>query len=499
MTDMTRPRVRWLRSIRLQAAALVLILIALPILIFAVLGNAEAERRLLMRNAVAETGGAIGAAIAPVLHDLWPADLSLLRTHLSRFTASDRSIKVLFRPKNSATGEPFYFVAAAPPISAQETESERQQLLRLGILPGRSEACTARLPNDRDASLLVNGTEVLTSATSVEGQAGCWVVVIATSEHRVLGAIEAMPYWERPEVRIAIGIYAVMALLIAAIFTGVWRGLLRFRRIALSSTQQPGFARTTGIPELATLATAFDSMVQRMRHGADMLRQAAEDNAHAFKGPIAVIRQVIEPRLRQTAVDNVSPRDSLRIIAIALERLDGLVQSARHLDTAAADLLEPKFSRVDLSALTRDFVRSHGAMSSTGQVRLEANIADGIAIDGQPEALEVILEALVDNAISFSPAGGRVLVQLEGNAGTASLAVRDDGPGVAPERLERIFDRYYTDRPVDAGNCTRSAAHFGIGLWLARQNAIGLGGSIAAANRAPRGLCVTVVVPLARP
>src|SRR5262249_32189227 len=153
-----------------------------------------------------------------------------------------------------------------------------------------------------NASLLVNGTEVLTSATSVAGLAGCWVVVIATSEHRVLGAIEAVPYWGRPEVRVAIGIYAVMALLIAAIFIGVWRGLLRFRRIALSSTHQAGFALTTEIPELATLATAFDSMVQRMRHGADMLRQAAEDNAHAFKGPLAVIRQVIEPRLQEAPV-----------------------------------------------------------------------------------------------------------------------------------------------------------------------------------------------------
>ena len=290
---------RWLRSIRLQAVALAVILIALPALIFTVLGNADVERRLLILNAVADAGDAIAAGLAPALHDLRPAELDTLRRELARFATEDRSIKVLLRPASATTAEAFYFVATAPPISPAQTEGQLQQLLRLGILPGLSQGCTARLLRDRDASLLDNGAQVLTSVTSVAGVAGCWAVVIATGERRVLGAIEARPYWSRREVRIAIAIYLLMAMLIAAIFAGVWTGLLRFRRLALSPTQQAGFARTTGIPELASLAAAFDSMVQRMKRSADMLRQAAEDNAHAFKGPIGTIRQAIEQPLRQ--------------------------------------------------------------------------------------------------------------------------------------------------------------------------------------------------------
>jgi two-component system sensor histidine kinase ChvG len=227
-----------------------------------------------------------------------------------------------------------------------------------------------------------------------------------------------------------------------------------------------------------------------------MLRQAAEENAHAFKGPIGVIRQVIEPQLRQTAVDDVRLLDSLRIVASALERLDGLVQSARYLDSATAELLVPELSRVNLSALARSFVGSYGAASATRQVHLEADIEDEITVSGQPETLEEILETVVDNAVSFSPVGGCVSVQLRCNAGSAVLSVRDDGPGVAQECLERIFDRYYTYRPDEKG-CSRNHTHFGIGLWLARQNTIGLGGSIIASNRDPRGLCVTVVLPTA--
>lgn len=484
---------RWLKSVRVQALGLLLILVILPALIFTVLGNAEAERRLLVRNAVEETGDAIAAGLAPILHDLWPADLAILQRNLARFAAPDRSIKVLFRPASDTAAEAFYFIATAPPISAEQTETERQQLLRLGILPGLSQGCTARLLRDRGSSLLDNGVQVLTSVTSVEGVAGCWAVVIATSESRVLGAIQIQPYWQRPEVRLAIAIYAVMALLIAAIFSGVWLTLLRFRRLASSPLQQTGFARMTGIPELASLANAFDGMVQRMRHSADMLRQAAEDNAHAFKGPIGTIRQAIERPLRaDPALDN-----SLRTVSLALDRLDGLVQSARYLDSAAAELLEPEFARVDLSKLVRGFVHSYGTMNAGRQVQLEADIADGIAINGQPETLEAILEALVDNALSFSAAGSSVVVRLARDANTAVLSVQDDGPGVAPERIGRIFDRYYSHRPADKACSGASGSHFGIGLWLARQNTIALGGQISASNRDPHGLCVTVVLPLA--
>ena len=327
--------------------------------------------------------------------------LDTLRRELARFATEDRSIKVLLRPASATTAEAFYFVATAPPISPEQTEGELQQLLRLGILPGLSQGCAARLLRDREASLLDNGAEVLTSVTSVEGAAGCWAVVIATGERHVLGAIEARPYWSRQEVRIAIAIYVLMAILIAAIFAGVWTDLLRFRRLALSPTQHAGFARTTGIPELAPLAAAFDSMVQRMKRSADMLRQAAEDNAHAFKGPIGTIRQAIEQPLRQALSRDQALHDSLRTVSSALDRLDGLVQSARYLDGAAAELLEPQLSQVDLSALARAFVRSYGTMNAARQVRLDVQIADGIGVTGQPETLETILETVVDNARQF--------------------------------------------------------------------------------------------------
>jgi len=111
--------------------------------------------------------------------------------------------------------------------------------------------------------------------------------------------------------------------------------------------------------------------------------------------------------------------------------------------------------------------------------------------------VESIVENLLDNAASFSPTGGEVRVRLQAQGTMATMTVEDEGPGVPQSALGRIFDRYYTDRRA-APRTEAESAHFGIGLWLARQNARALGGDIEAANRTPHGLMVTMRLPLER-
>ncbi len=95
-------------------------------------------------------------------------------------------------------------------------------------------------------------------------------------------------------------------------------------------------------------------------------------------------------------------------------------------------------------------------------------------------------------ALSFTSATGHVFLQARAAGEEAVLSVEDEGPGVDHANLDRIFDRYYSSRPEDCGS------HFGIGLWLVRQNAIELGGSVRADNRPTGGLSVTVRLPLRR-
>jgi two-component system sensor histidine kinase ChvG len=264
--------------------------------------------------------------------------------------------------------------------------------------------------------------------------------------------------------------------------------------VALAPTAAGSFAAATVVPEIMPVARAIDTMVQRLRGTADVLRQAAEDNAHAFKGPIATIRHAVEPLIGKAPTpQRLQP--ALAAVTASLDRLDGLVQSARRLDAATADLLEMAETRVVLSALVHALVADCRTMRAGQQVTVADALEPNLVVLGEPEVIESIVENLLDNALSFSPAGGTVMVNLSAEGEHARLNVSDEGPGVPAAGLPRIFDRYYSDRRLAPAGA--EGLHFGIGLWIARQNARALGGEITASNRVPRGLCVRLSLPLA--
>jgi two-component system, OmpR family, sensor histidine kinase ChvG len=166
------------------------------------------------------------------------------------------------------------------------------------------------------------------------------------------------------------------------------------------------------------------------------------------------------------------------------------VLSAWHLDSAAADLLEVRAQPVDLCALLRGLAEE----PRTDGVTIAADLA-AAEVTGEAAAIETVFENLIDNAAGFSPPGGTMRITLVTLDGQAIVTVDDDGPGVPEARLADIFERYVTDRSAAPQAGTRS--HFGIGLWIARQNVMALGGDIAASNRTPHGLHVRVTLPLA--
>ncbi len=124
---------------------------------------------------------------------------------------------------------------------------------------------------------------------------------------------------------------------------------------------------------------------------------------------------------------------------------------------------------------------------------LATDVPDGLNVLGSEELIETAVEAVLDNAIGFSPSGSRVELQLSRAGGRAQIAVADDGPGVPPEHRERIFERGFSVRATaDPGN--EGSSHSGIGLWMARRYLQALGGGIRAENRPGRGLLMGMTV-----
>lgn len=483
---------RFARSLRVQLNVAAVIFLALPAVLYSLFNAADHEKQGLVLEAIRDNGMLIAQALKPVLTGLSPGDFDKLPAELARFSSDQRSIKLLYKP-NVSTGEAgFFYVAAVPEVGADALGPERQSLADLGVLDRLAASCSGNEPLSQQVKLKDGQGEILTSVSPVQSPGGCWVVVVAADQRAAFGVIDERAYWSRPQSRIALAIYAAIALLAILIFVNLRRVLKRLVDTAQSIEEGTGFERSISIPELRPMAREFDRMVARLNSAAAMLRQSAEDNAHAFKAPIAAIRQSVEP-LKSALVADQRSTQALSAIQASLDRLDGLVRSARRLDTATAELLESDRRSIDLSQLTIGFAAEYRLMLGQRAYMLQLDVDGGVRTSANEELVETIVENLVDNAISFSPAGGTVFVLLKRDQGLAVLTVLDNGPGVPPDRLEHIFERYYSSRP----GAPEGEPHFGIGLWLVRQNAEALGGKVAAQNRPEGGLAVTVFLPLA--
>jgi two-component system sensor histidine kinase ChvG len=489
---------RWLRSTLVKLAAAGLIFAVVPVLVYSVLAGAEARQNALLLRLVQDRGRLASVALAPLFDRFSPENAERLTDRVKDLAGASLSLKVLFRPAG-APADGFLLVASAPESDAPAARAAMGRLVQSGVLAPLGKSCDGDLPLALRMAPSSGGGEgdLLTYLAPRATAAGCWVVLTAQPAGTLPGAGIGRPYWQASAVRAAAAIYVLMAILILSLFTDIWRNLRRFRDVARAVVEGRGpasFARDNRMPELGEVAEDFDRMVVSLRRTEDVLRQAAEDNAHALKGPLAVIAQSLEPLGRAVDADNGRARRSLELIAQSVERLDELVSAARRIDEAIAGLIEAPRLRVDLSDLLVRLGRGYARLADERSLGLDLAVAPGIAVEGSEEMLETIVENLIDNALDFAPAGSRIQLGLAPEADGAVLAVADRGPGVGEGDLERIFTRHLSRRPAEAGD---DRPHYGLGLWIVRRNAEAMGGRAWAEARPGGGLAVRVRLPRA--
>ncbi len=489
-----RRRLRFARSLAGKVAILSVIFLVVPAIVYDRFRVADLAQQTLLLRSVREQGRVMAQALEPLLSGPDRPALPQLGSVLARFADEFTDVKLLFSPSDRPG---FYYVASWPTVSSAELDAERQELMREGVLDRLVATCAGDLPFALRYQVPSGNDEIVTSVTPLRTPAGCWAVVTSFAAGTVQGTTLGRPYWASPEVRVAAAIYLVMVLLIFTTFWSIRRGLRRFAERASAIRQRrPGgsFGAVNDMPELADAAAAFDGMVEVLASSARDIRRAAEDNAHAFKTPIAVIRQSLEPLKRAVAPENQRGVRALGLIEGSLDRLDGLVAAAPHLDETTADMMDTSRADVDQSALLVRHLRAQAELIVDRKLRLERHIAARITVRANVEMVETAIENLFENAVSFSAEGTTIEVRLETKGAMAELTISDQGPGVPPDDLARIFERYYSHRDMSAGD---GGVHFGIGLWVARRHVEALGGTIAAENRAPHGLLMRVRLPLA--
>jgi two-component system, OmpR family, sensor histidine kinase ChvG len=486
------------------------IFVLVPVFLYLQFSSAHHDSQELLLNSVREEGRVISKSLLPLLETADHGSLPELGNHLARFAGEVTTIKVLLSPAGAGpASDGFYYVASWPAVTPGNLQAERETLARQGVLDRLAQNCRGELPFSLIYNRPTGGAEIVTAVTPLSTAAGCWAVIASFSADAFPSAHLGQPYWATPPVLIAAVIYLAMAVITFATLLSVHRGLRRFaesaRRIRELGPDAGSFAGGKGLPELAEVAAEFDRMVDALHRSAADIRRTAEDNAHAFKTPIAVIRQSIEPLRRVLPSDSPRAQRAIGVVEHSLDRLDGLVASARSLDEATADLIARPRMQVDLGRVVGRLIQIRSAILASRDVTIilashdltiTADLLPGLFVLGTEEMIETVVENLIDNAVSFSPRGSEVLVHLTRDGSFAHLAVRDQGPGVPSGQLDRIFDRYYSERRLEATSESPSS-YFGIGLWIARRNVEAMGGTIGAENCNPHGLAVHIRLPLA--
>jgi len=495
------------RSLGGRLFLLLVVFIAVPLALYYNLQRAELERHELLQQSVLEQGRLLALALEPLLRQTEPSPLITLGEELQRYHDPSRRIRVLLRPADKAGVDSFFLVASAPALASTLVSFERDELVRQGILDNVAQTCIGNQPLSDRYRDPEGREEVLTSLIPIKSDAGCWVVVLSHPLESLLGTSLGRPYWTRAEVRVAAAIYLAMALLTFGVFWSIRRNVVRFREVARALRTGDGgeqsFAAQNELSELAGVAEEFDRLIATLRDSAERIRQAAEDNAHAFKTPIAIIRQSIEPLKRVVPSEDARSRRALAVLETSVERLDQLVSTARRMDETVAELLIPPRKPVDFSQLLQRMVLAYANLGEARGVRLTAAIDAGAVIRASDDLLETVVENIFDNALSVPPKGGEIAVQLVRQQGVAELTVRDQGPGVPAEDLERIFERRFSGREDDSANGDAGAPgaqdtpHAGIGLWIVRRNVEAIGGRVWAEREPAGGLALCLRVPLA--
>ena len=262
------------------------------------------------------------------------------------------------------------------------------------------------------------------------------------------------------------------------------------RLSAAADEVKQGRARAISLPdlegrkdEIGDLARSLESMTETLSDRMDAIERFAADVSHEIKNPLTSIRSALETL---DLVKDKSQRDRLTsLLQNDVRRLDRLITDISNASRLDAELSRDRPRPVDLGGLLSDIVGVYETTSKPGEavVRLVQGAGDNARVLGREGPLGQVFRNLIDNARSFSPSEGSVRLTLrraeDDPARPLRVTVEDDGPGIPPENLETVFERFYTARPRG----TAFGANSGLGLSIVRQIVEAHGGRVHAENR----------------
>ncbi len=281
---------------------------------------------------------------------------------------------------------------------------------------------------------------------------------------------------------VAAGVMVVLSILLAGTIAEPVRRLAdaaeSVRRRIRSRVEIPDFTRRRD--EIGHLSGALRDMTNALYSRIEAIESFAADVAHELKNPLTSLRSAVETL--PIAKTDESRGRLLAIIQHDVKRLDRLISDISDASRLDAELQRHETAPVDVAKLLNTVVTVANEVQRDDGVRVTLRFEGGGArafqVPGHDSRLGQIVDNLIENARSFSPPGGTVRVTCRRLKSHVEIYVDDDGPGVRPDAFEKVFERFYTDRPQQG-----FGQNSGLGLSISKQIVDAHGGTILVENR----------------
>ncbi len=328
------------------------------------------------------------------------------------------------------------------------------------------------------------GEIVVSVAVPVERMRSVLGVLLLSTRGGAIDEVVAAERWRIFRVAIfAAAVTVVLSLILANTIAGPMQRLAvaaeRVRHSVKARAEIPDF--TDRSDEIGHLSHALRDMTSALYNRIDAIESFAADVAHELKNPLTSLRSATETL--PLARDKESRERLMDIIQHDVKRLDRLISDISDASRLDAELAREDARPVDLDDLLRATVSLYRDIhrDDLPELSLDIDRAPGTypyRVIGHDSRLHQVMVNLIENAISFSPPRGLVKVTARRRGPEVEVTIEDEGPGIARENLERIFERFYTDRPHET-----FGQNSGLGLNISRQIIAAHGGRLYAENR----------------
>lgn len=297
------------------------------------------------------------------------------------------------------------------------------------------------------------------------------------------------------------GIFAVVMIAVLAIgfAAGAWlanRSLRPVRELAgvLGSIRETGKmdarvpARERG-DELDELAQLFNGLLDTIESLVLRMRSSLDTIAHDLRTPLTRLRGTAEIALRSPA-DTETYRQALADCLEETEQTLTMLNTLMDVAEAETGAMKLELEEVDLSGLIGSVVGLYEHVAEEKGIALQAALPERLRLQADPKRVRQAMANLVDNAIKYTPSGGRIEIQAQREQQQVLISVRDTGMGIPPEELPRIWDRLYR------GEASHSERGLGLGLSLVRAVVLAHKGTVEAHSEPGQGSEFVVRLPL---